>query len=140
VRESGSNSAAVMARTESPCPRPALAPLKPLTSDFHPEVVHPAGSEVVLVEPLDAARKVWLVEIRVPDETLVGGASFDVAKAELSELRADVSEAALADEIESAQGEPDQDRLAARTANARDVPVERGATRAPRQPVHADPG
>jgi hypothetical protein len=116
-----------------------LRSLTPLKSDFHGDVVYPPGSEVTLVEPLDAARKVWLVEVRVLDEALVGGASYELAKAELSELCADVSEAALASEIESAEGEPEQDRIAARTARAREIPVEKGARRAPRESVQPPP-
>jgi hypothetical protein len=115
--------------------------LKALHSDFYPNVVHPAGSEVVLVEPLDATNRVWLVEVRVPDESLVGGASFDLVKAELSDLRPEISRAALADEIESAEGEEHDDRVAARAARVHDLPVKQGATRAPREPVdHAEAG
>ncbi len=57
----------------------------PLTSDCE-DTVYPIGSEVMLVEPLDDEQLVWLVEVRVPDDTLVGGASYDVAQANLVEL------------------------------------------------------
>lgn len=36
---------------------------------------HPIGTVAVLVEPLDDG--VWIVELRVPDKELVGGAWYD---------------------------------------------------------------
>lgn len=48
--------------------------------------IRPAGSDVVLVELLDEKKNVWLVEVRVPNPSLLGGASYDLAQVELSDL------------------------------------------------------
>jgi hypothetical protein len=59
---------------------------RPIRSEFHPSQVYPAGSEAVLVQVLDTSRGIWLIEIRVPDEALVGGACYDVVESEMSDL------------------------------------------------------
>jgi hypothetical protein len=45
--------------------------------------VYPVGTGVVLVESLGAH---WLVEVRVPDESLVGGASYDTFEVAATDL------------------------------------------------------
>jgi len=49
-------------------------------------VTYPIGTEGVLVEMLGTNWLEWLVEVRIPDETLVGGASFDVFEIALTDL------------------------------------------------------
>jgi hypothetical protein len=65
---------------------------RPMKSEFDARTTYPAGTEVVLVESLDNERSEWLVEVacghsecRVPDETLVGGASYDVVQVVLAD-------------------------------------------------------
>jgi len=65
--------------------------LKPIRSEFRPDVVHPAGSEGWPVTPIDAKLGVCLFEIRVPDDQLVGGASYDVVTVDVSDLEVDDS-------------------------------------------------
>lgn len=65
----------------------------------NPAHVHRAGTPVVLLEPLDPDKSVWLVEVRVPDDTLVGGAWFDCIEARLDDLAFD---AELQSDIEAA--------------------------------------
>jgi len=57
-----------------------------IRSEFRAGVSYPPGTEVTLVEPVDEARSVWLVEVRAPDESLVGGASYDTFEVALVEL------------------------------------------------------
>lgn len=118
-----------------------LRTLRALRSDFRSDVFYPVGSEAVLVEPLDEGRDVWLVEVRIPDESLVGGASFDVVQANLDDLEVVVTEAALAEDMRRADDEAEHDRTAARAAGNRDVVIENGARRAPREMVmpHSGP-
>jgi len=47
---------------------------------------HPAGTEVKLIEPLGADRRSWIVEIRVPDGGLEGGAWYDHAELLITDL------------------------------------------------------
>ena len=65
--------------------------LKPIRSEFRPDVFHPAGSEGWPVTPIDAKLGVCLFEIRVPDDQLVGGASYDVVTVDVSDLEVDDS-------------------------------------------------
>jgi hypothetical protein len=58
----------------------------PLESSFRPGYTHPAGSEVILLEPLDQERRLWMVELRVPDARLEGDAWYDHAELSLNEL------------------------------------------------------
>lgn len=46
--------------------------------------VHPAGTEVTVLEPLGETHV--LVEVRIPDETLEGGACFDCIEVERAAL------------------------------------------------------
>ncbi len=76
----------------SPVPAGRARTTKPIESGLD-AVTYPAGTEVVLIEPLDQERSEWLVEVacghsecRVPDETLVGGASYDVVEIALADL------------------------------------------------------
>jgi hypothetical protein len=119
-----------------------LRTLKPLKSDFRPDVSYPAGSEVAVLEPLDEQRAIWLVEVRIPDPSLAGGASYDVTKANLADLSLDLSDATefLANEDASATGKLDQDVIAAQRASMRDVSLDKGATRAPRELSRPQPG
>lgn len=57
------------------------------TTDFEKLEV-PAGTEVVVVEPLPSAEnpEVFIVEIAIPDDTLVGGRRFDTAELKASDL------------------------------------------------------
>lgn len=57
-----------------------------LASPFRPGYVHPAGSEVTLLEPIDPEHRVWIVELRVPDEDLVGGAWYDHAELPITDI------------------------------------------------------
>ena len=76
-----------------------------------PEHVHRSGTQVALLEPLDPNRSVWLVEIRVVDEALVGGAWFDCIEVRLGELvfddeiREDIAKAASFTGAEQPLGE-----------------------------------
>lgn len=47
---------------------------------------HDTGTEVNLVEPLDPERRYWTVEVRVPDDTLEGGAWFETLEVEVTQL------------------------------------------------------
>jgi hypothetical protein len=64
--------------------------IKPVESEFlksssgQPIIYH-AGTEMVLLESLDEKENEWFVEIRIPDETLVGGASYDVIQIALTD-------------------------------------------------------
>ena len=58
---------------------------KPLQSEFW-DTVHPVESDARLVEPLSEDRLVWLVEIRTPNPSLEGGASYDWVRADLIDL------------------------------------------------------
>lgn len=51
---------------------------KPATSDWYPPLTHPAGTEATIVENLSGG-EAYIVEIRIPDESLVGGARYDTA-------------------------------------------------------------
>ncbi len=57
-----------------------------LPSSYRPGYEHPAGSEVLLVESLGPDRLDWIVELRVPDESLVGGAWYDHAELHVTDL------------------------------------------------------
>ncbi len=50
----------------------------PIKSQFDKNVEYPAGTDVVIVEQLD--KHTVLAEVRIPDETLVGGARFDTVQ------------------------------------------------------------
>jgi len=75
----------VINTADSSIPAGRARTTKPVKSGFS-ATMYPAGTEVVLVESLDKERSEWLVEVRVPDETLVGGASFDVVEIALADL------------------------------------------------------
>ena len=111
----------------------------PVSSNFCQGVVYPTGTEVTLVESLDDARSSWLVEVRVPDASLVGGASYDVVKVPFADLVADLSPALLEVEASSADGEADEDAKAAGRAEDEDVRVGEGANRLPRKPIDEHP-
>jgi hypothetical protein len=111
----------------------SLRTRRTLASDFRP-VEYPAGSEASVVEVLDAASGACLLEIRVPDLDLVGGASYDIVTANLEDV-SDATEQSLMREILSAVGEPGADEQAAEVAKEEDVPVVRGDRRPPRQPI-----
>ncbi len=48
---------------------------EPVASSTRPGHEHAAGTVVRMVEPVDT--EWWFVEVRVPDDSLVGGASFE---------------------------------------------------------------
>lgn len=58
---------------------------KPQPSEERPGHVHVAGTEVKVVEVLGAA---CIVEVRVPDESLVGGAWYDTIEVSIWNLKA----------------------------------------------------
>jgi hypothetical protein len=111
---------------------------KAVSSEFR-GLSYPPGTEVTLVEPVDDARSVWLVEVRVPDGSLVGGASYDTVEVKLVDLVAEVSTASLEAEADSAELDPDEDVAAATRATTKDVELPKGAKEWPRTPIDAHP-
>jgi hypothetical protein len=112
---------------------------KQINSDFRPGVAYPSGTEVTLIEPLDEWRDTWLVEVRVPDESLVGGASYDTVEVQFVDLEADVSTATLDAEARSAELDPSQDVAAAAAARTGDVDLNERAEILPRRSLDAHP-
>lgn len=53
---------------------------KSIKSCFQKNVIYPAGSNIVIVEARYEAKTVFLAKVRIPDETLEGGASYDVVE------------------------------------------------------------
>jgi hypothetical protein len=112
---------------------------KSLRSDFSTSVEYPSGCEIRLVEPLDVTASVWLMEVRLPDASLVGDASYDLVTGSLDDLDVDMSGNALAEDIRSAQGDEESDRLAARVVDVHDVLLPEGAKMFPRDSAPAPP-
>jgi hypothetical protein len=48
---------------------------RPIPSDSDKDVIYPAGTQVTVVEQLD--KHTVVAEIRIPDDSLVGGARYD---------------------------------------------------------------
>ena len=59
---------------------------RPARSDSKPELEFPAGTEVLIVDWLGQGNAAAIAEVRIPDETLVGGARYDTITIERSSL------------------------------------------------------
>jgi hypothetical protein len=57
---------------------------RPVPSDFDKGVVYPPGTMLTLIEPLAAG--VWVAEVRIADESLVGGARYDTVTVQDGDL------------------------------------------------------
>lgn len=57
-----------------------------LPSVYRDGYEHVVGTPLVLVEALDPERRVWVVELRVPDPTLEGGAWYEFLELDLSQI------------------------------------------------------
>lgn len=55
-----------------------------LRSEMHQGLTHPEGAEAVILESLDKDHV--LIEVRIPDSTYVGGATYDVLQAKREDL------------------------------------------------------
>ena len=57
-----------------------------IPSSYRPGFVHQPGTEVLVVEAVDPDQQYWIVEARVPDDALEGGAWFEALEVELDQL------------------------------------------------------
>jgi hypothetical protein len=57
-----------------------------ILSKNKPGFVHPAGSEAFPVEQSKKDSDLWIIEIRAPDPTLIGGAWYETFELSLSDL------------------------------------------------------
>jgi len=53
-------------------------------SEIRPGVIYPAGTVVTLLESVGPSA--WLVEVRIKDPTLIGGASYDTVEVRSRDL------------------------------------------------------
>lgn len=90
--------------------RPAIRLTVTLESRDEPTRVHPVGTQGAVVEALGP--NAWIVELRIPDDSLVGDAWYEVF-----ELRGDEFE--LVAPMDAATGSVHDDRAVARRSGTR---------------------
>lgn len=56
----------------------------PVQSDIDEAVIYPVGTSVVIVEQLD--KHMVIAEVRIPDDSLVGGARYDTVVVKRADL------------------------------------------------------
>jgi len=95
VRDIERSSKYYTARRRTTGTNPKMRLCVEVESEAEPGLIHPVGMTGILVESLGA--HAWLVEVRVPDDTLEGGAWYDTL--ELDEYQFDVVDVPGVDQL-----------------------------------------